>query len=551
MPNLDDLRTLLQARDNLAVAQPLHRPDLPITHVTWDHKAVRSGSLFLAKRGLIVDGHDFIPQAIAAGAHGILGTETANRFRMRCQRAGVTPPPYLQVQDSQPAYAQAAALFFGFPAHQLLTAGITGTDGKTTSTALLTRLLAESGQATGAISTLGITRPNHVQDSGFHVTTPDAWVVQQQLRHMVEEGCRYAVLECTSHGLAQHRVDETAMDVVGVTSITHEHLDYHGTFECYLQAKCSILDLLADTPDSDWGPAAILNGDDARATAALQSHLATLAPARRTPVQVYRYSQQAVLPDTSSCYRASHVRLTSRGMQLQVIGPRQDIWHLQSPLLGQFNVSNILLALAMGHVLGLSPAQIQRGVQGFAGVEGRMQRIDLGQDFLAVVDFAHSPGSLESALITLRACLPSGARTPGRLICVFGCAGLRDQAKRQLMGAVSARQSDYVIVTAEDPRTECLDEICAAIVQGIQSTGTATPWEVVPDRAAALEHAVSLAKAGDIVAAFGKGHERSMCFGETEYDWSDQRAMTNALYKRLGCTVPEDDYVYQLPTRSV
>ncbi len=548
MIKLDDLRVLLQARHNLVSAQPLDRPDLPISHVTWDHRKVRPGSLFLAKRGLVVDGHDYMTAAIAAGAHSILGGESPDQFQQRCQQTGMAPPPYLQVQDSEKAYAQTAALLFGFPAHQLLTTGITGTDGKTTSAALLAALLSKSGWAVGMISTLGITRPGHTQDSGFHVTTPDAWTVQQHLRHMADAGCRYAVLECTSHGLAQHRVDETALNVAGITNITHEHLDYHGTFERYLQAKSSMLDLLVDTENTDQNPVAILNGDDVRATAAMQAHVEALGAQRQRPIEVHLYGQKTHGGTGSVSYQASHIHLTPRGITLQVEGPGGKVWQLQSGLLGQFNVSNILLALAIGHSLGLSPLQIQQGVQAFAGVEGRMQRIDLGQDFLAVVDFAHSPGSLESALATLRECLPSATSRKGRLISILGCAGLRDQAKRPLMGTVSAQGSDYVIVTAEDPRTESLDDICAAIVDGIQSADVDTPWEVVPDRAAALERAVSLASSGDIVAAFGKGHEQSMCFGETEHLWSDQRAMTNALRKRLGLAVPDDDYVYQLPT---
>ncbi len=552
MATLDELRGLLQARHNLADPAPLHHPDLPISHVTWDHREVRQDSLFLAKRGLLVDGHDFIPAAIAAGAHIVLGTESVAHFRWRCRQAGVNPTPYLQVGDSQQAYAQAAALSFDFPARQLRTVGITGTDGKTTSTALLAQILTTSGHTVGTISTLGITHPGQSYDSGLHITTPDAWVVQQELRHMVNAGCQYAVLECTSHGLAQHRVDETVLDAVGVTNVTHEHLDYHGTFEHYLQTKCNILNLLADTPYAEPMPVAILNGDDIRSTTAMQARVATLASKRRTPIQVRRYRQTVDdVPTEPVAYQASHVQLTLQGLQLRVQGSPQGVWHLQSRLLGQFNVSNILLAVALGHTLGVPPHQIRAGVRAFAGVEGRMQRIELGQDFLAIVDFAHSPGSLDAALAALRTCLPSTVRPRGRLITVFGCAGLRDHAKRQLMGAVSAHKSDYVIVTAEDPRTENLDEICAAIVEGIQGTDRGTPWEIVPDRAAALERAVELATAGDIVAAFGKGHERSMCFGETEYAWSDQLAMTNALRKRLGLNVSVHDCVYQLPTRNL
>lgn len=548
MATLDALRALLQARGNLAMPTVLSHPALPCRHVAWDHRAVQSGSLFVAKRGQAVDGHDFIPAALAAGAACVLGTETARQFAARCQAAGQPVRPYLHIRDSQRAYAQASALACDFPARRLVTAGITGTDGKTTSVGLLASILAQTPDRDGAapvgtISTMGITSRSGTQDSGYHVTTPDAWEVQDALRQMVKTGCRYAVLECTSHGLAQHRVDETEMNAVGVTHITHEHLDYHGTFERYVQAKCSLLDRLGDSLEPGPGPAAILNRDDAPGCRALLQRMTELQAVRQHSIAVQTYGLD--MAEAERGYWASGLELGPYGMQMAIAGPGLPRQICRSPLLGRFNAANILLAAALGHALGCTPHRIRCGVAAFQGIEGRMQRIDLGQDFMAIVDFAHSPASLDHALTAMRSLMDARSR----LIAVFGSAGLRDRAKRHLMGAVGARRANHVIVTAEDPRTESLEDICQAVAEGVRSAGTDTTWEIVPDRARALERAVALATAGDVVAAFGKGHERSMCFGETEYAWSEQTAMANAIRKRLDLPVAPDDCIYHLPTR--
>jgi UDP-N-acetylmuramoyl-L-alanyl-D-glutamate--2,6-diaminopimelate ligase len=207
---------------------------------------------------------------------------------------------------------------------------------------------------------------------------------------------------------------------------------------------------------------------------------------------------------------------------------------INSNLIGEFNVANVLCAATVALALGLDPALIQQGIRNFAGVLGRMERIDAGQSFLAVVDFAHSPVSLERALMTLRKMVGQDEQgQPGRLIAVFGSAGLRDVAKRRLMGRVSGRLADFTVVTAEDPRTEDLNAINAEIAAGVEEFAPTSAYTIVPDRAAAIQYAVDMARPGDIVASFGKGHERSMCFGETEYPWSDQDAMRTALIRRL------------------
>lgn len=554
MVSLDDLRRLLETKDNLADDGPLPHPAQTWRHLTWDSRDVRPDSLFVAKTGRIRDGHRFIPDAVAAGASAVVGSESAAHYRARCREAGMKPPPYIQVRNCERAYAQAAALFYGFPARSLITAGVTGTDGKTTSIGLLTSILSQAPSmddpdvpAAGSISTLGVMRQGVLRDSGFHVTTPDAREVQKALRDMEVAGCRYVALECTSHGLAQHRVDETEMNVVGLTRVTHEHLDYHETFERYLAAKSAIVDLLADVCDP--GPAVVLDADDERACRVVRERVAGLD--RAQAIAVHAYTRSPDRRADSSLFRALDMDLNRRGLTMRVREPEGAAWPVASPLLGDFNASNVLLAIAMARVLNFAPDRIARGVRRFRGVEGRMQRIDAGQDFEAIVDFAHSPGSLEAALSTLRAMLRgSDSDQGGRIIAVFGCAGLRDQAKRGLMGAVSARWADHIVVTAEDPRTESLPAICQSIVDGIRSAShpVTVTWEIEHDRARAMERAVAAARPGDVVVAFGKGHERSMCFGETEYDWSDQAALTHALRRRLSQSVDPNHYVYRLPT---
>jgi UDP-N-acetylmuramoyl-L-alanyl-D-glutamate--2,6-diaminopimelate ligase len=499
-----------------------------ITHVTGDSRAVGPGTLFVAVPGMRVDGHSFIPAAIEAGAVAIIGSHSVEQLA----EAGIKAPfavPYLRVPESRQALAQLSAALHHFPSRAMTVIGVTGTDGKTTTCTLLEAILRadqdQDGGGVGVITTIGARIQGTEIDTGFHVTTPEAPDVQRYLAQMRDAGCRYAVVESTSFGLDQKRVAAVDYDVAAITNITHEHLDIHGTYAAYQAAKALLFRALFQSERKAGAPRlAVLNADDPGSYEMLRSVLAEEAGRQGAlEVECYTYS----LKDVSAAVRAVDVDYAPDATRftLQWWG---GAFPLETKLIGDFNVSNILCAAAVALALDISPATIQRGIASVSGVLGRMERIDQGQDFLAIVDFAHSPVSLERALETLRPLVAPG----GRLIAIFGSAGQRDHAKRRLMGEVSARLADYTIITAEDPRSENLSVINQEIAAGVEAYASAGAYRIVPDRAEAIWQGVSMARPGDVVASFGKGHERSMCFGDTEYPWSDQQAMIDAL-KRL------------------
>lgn len=496
----------------------------PVTGVVSDSRQVQPGQVFVAVKGGSFDGHQAIPAVLAKGAAAVVGSQPGLEL----------PVPYIQVQDARRAIAYLAAAFYGFPARKLTMIGITGTDGKTTTTNLLYQMLLAAGLRAGMISTVNAVIGEQVLDTGFHVTTPEAVDVQRYLALMVEAGLTHAIIETTSHGWAQYRVDACEFDIGVITNITHEHLNDHGSFENYRQAKARLFRSLAETRAKPQGNPrlAVLNADDG--SCPFLAEICAGLPGVRT----LRYSRQRAgdLLAGWESYDAAGVHFTAQGPAWQQA--------VHSPLLGGFNVSNILAALAAAvDGLGLAPAQAAQGVSNLAGIPGRMERIDLGQDFLAIVDFAHTPNALARALETAR------QMTSGRVIVVFGSAGLRDRQKRVMMAETAARVADLTVLTAEDPRTESLDFILAEMAAGVVSQGGVegeTFWRV-PDRGRALEFALELARPGDLVMACGKGHEQSMCFGTTEYAWDDRTAMRAALSKHLGLPGPEMPY---LPTRA-
>lgn len=520
----DALSEVLSGRD--------HLPGAAVRLVTADSRRVDAGSVFVAIQGDQHDGHTYLPAAATAGAVAAVGTFTPAELAER----GIELPhglPYLVVQDSRLALAEASAALHHFPSRGLTVVGITGTDGKTTACTLLESILiaasrsqtAPSGRV-GVITTVAARIAGVERDTGLHVTTPDAPDVQSYLAQMRQAGCLYAIIESTSHGLAQKRVAAVDYDVAAVTNITHEHLDYHGSREAYVQAKALLFrSLFAAKSKPGVRKLAVLNADDEGSFGALQTALRDESALHGRHVDVLTYG----LSPGSADVTASAVVYSPQRTEFQLVWPGGVI-DVQTTLIGEFNVSNILCAAAVALQLGIAPETVRQGIAEMAGVSGRMERIDRGQRFLAVVDFAHSPVSLERALQTLRPLVgqtPEGE--PGRLIAVFGCAGLRDRAKRDLMGQASARLADFTVITAEDPRTEDLADINRAIEGGVRKHAGPKAYHIVPDRTEAIRFAVAMARPGDVVAAFGKGHERSMCFGTTEYPWSDQAAMIAAL----------------------
>ena len=394
-------------------------------------------------------------------------------------------------------WAVLANIYWQFPSKKLTVIGVTGTDGKTTTVHLIHHILKIAGKKVDLIST--------VSAPGLHTTTPNPWILQRLLYQMIKREVKYVVLEATSHGLDQHRLWGVKFDIGVVTNITHEHLDYHKTYENYLRAKAKLFRHVK---------VAVLNRDD-KSFKYLNSQFVI----RNSQLITYGIKNQA--------------DFTPKSFPFKTLLP------------GEYNRYNCLAAIAVTSVLGIAPEKIRKAVTSFKGVIGRMEEINEGQNFRVIVDFAHTPNGLENTLKTLRGEISRGKR----LITIFGCAGLRDVAKRPMMGEISARLADISVLTAEDPRTEDVNEIIQQIAQGCLRGGAKekdlsnwSNWSNlkgkffvrIPDRREAIRFAIQkLARKGDIVVICGKGHERSMCYGKTEYPWSDQKEVKKALREIL------------------
>lgn len=508
----DQSMSMLLGQLAAALRLPCQYPDIPITHISSDSRRIGPGGLFVAYPGVAVDAHRFIPQAVVAGASAVVGEQALPGL----------PIPYLRVSDGRRALGVLAAAWQGFPAQRLGVIGVTGTDGKTTTSNLIHSILSAAGLRAGLLTTVNARIGDDVQDTGLHTTTPDAPELQRYLRQMVDAGSAWAVLETTSHGLSQWRVAGVSYDIAVVTNITHEHLDEHGDYEGYLRAKARLLELVQCTPAKpDIPRAAVLNADD-------RSY--SLLSAYQTPRQVSYGIQNGDV-------RAQDIEHDPAGLHFTVEAEGRRL-HIETSLMGQFNVYNSLAAIATAMIAGLSDDAIRQGLAQAPAIPGRMERVDRGQDFIAMVDFAHTPFALTAALQTAR------EMTDGRVIVVFGSAGLRDTAKRQMMGEAAGKLANLAVITAEDPRTEDLDAIMAASARACEAAGGAAVMET--DRYRAIRRALSFAQPGDVVMVCGKGHEQSMCFGEIEYPWDDRVALAHALEVHLG--LRDDGPPFTLPT---
>ena len=533
-------------------------PAIAVRRITDNSRQVGPNTLFVAVPGLQLDGHRFIPHSVSAGAAAVVGSHPLAWLKEQGWWPQHTDLPYVQVADSREALAWLSAAFHDFPSRAQTVIGVTGTDGKTTTCSILEAILSRSA-AVGVITTVGARIAGVEQETGLHVTTPDAPTVQAFLAQMHSAGCQYAIIESTSFGLDQKRVTAVDYDVAALTNITHEHLDIHGSFEAYQAAKFLLFrSLFHSAPKPGVPRIAVFNLDDDSCQPLRAALAAEQARSEVNGVTLYTYS----VTDPNADVHALNIEYLPAATRFDLVW-RGSLIPMETRLIGEFNVSNILCAAAVTLGLGIPPAQIRNGVASLSSVLGRMQRMNAGQDFLAVVDFAHSPASLERALETLRPLVAAGGdRDGGRLIAIFGCAGLRDLGKRRLMGQVSGRLADFTIITAEDPRTEDLANINQEIAAGVQEViaGSAAEksmqtsketenierpshtqpeflaprFAIVPDRAEAIRFGVNMARPGDVVASFGKGHERSMCYGETEYPWNEQDAMLSALRARTG-----------------
>ena len=507
-------KSLLELIEDLPLTKDVNGgiATIRISGIAFDSREVEPGYLFVAFPGINTDGHDYIDKAIENGAIAVVGSQS----QVNCS------VPYIRVDDTREAIAYLAASFFDHPARKLTVIGVTGTDGKTTTSNLIYEILKAAGIKTGLITTVNARIGDEIVDTGFHVTTPEATEIQQYLARMVEAGLTHVVLETTSHGLAQHRVDGCEYDIAVVTNITHEHLDFHGSYEGYLRAKARLIEMLSTTAEKKQGNIrlAVINADD-RSFGPLSKLIETNAVS---------YSLKG-----KGDLNAIEIKHSPHGIEFiaEMENERQEI---RCNIPGSFNVSNCLAAYAASvKGLGIAPETAAKGINALQGVPGRMEVINLGQNFTAIVDFAHTPNALKVAIETAR------EMTQGKVITVFGSAGLRDREKRKLMADVSVRLADYSVLTAEDPRTESLDDILAEMAEAATRAGgiEGVDFFRVPDRGNAIRKGLALAKPGDLVISCGKGHEQSMCFGTVEYAWDDRTAMRAALGELMKKKGPE------------
>ncbi len=490
--------------------------DAEITHIAENSRLVQPGSLFVSVLGSMHDGHKFVPDALERGAVAVAGSHEA---RPQDLPAHVS---YMHVPDARLAVAQLSAAFFGFPSRRLTVIGVTGTDGKTTTSTLIHSILKSAGRKADLISTIRAEIGGQSYDTGFHVTTPEAFDVQRYLHEMVEAETEIAVLETTSHALDQGRVACVDYDVAVVTNVTHEHLDWHGSWENYMAAKAKLFHALNNSYRKPGTPkVAVINADD-RSYGWLKKIPADLQ-------WVYGMDRR-LQPDIS----ADDIVYTQGGTQFTALTPLADIsMHMHLP--GKHNIYNALAATGVALALGVSKEAVQNGLAAVEQIRGRMEWVPQAKPlgFDVVVDFAHTPNALEKTLELARQIVEP---RQGRVILVFGSAGLRDREKRAMMGHVAGRLADITIVTAEDPRTERVEDISAEIAQALQEEGReeGVDFYKVDDRAQAIDFAVQQAMPGDIVLTCGKAHESSMCYGKEETPWDEFAAVRAAIARRLG-----------------
>ena len=467
----------------------------PVRRLTADSRQVAPKTLFVALRGVHTDGHHFLADALDRGATVLVLEEFPVALQERVQQAGCT---VVKVPNSRQAFGLLASAYYGHPGRHLRLIGITGTNGKTTTSYIIESILQAAGKAVGVIGTVSY-RIGAATLPASH-TTPDALELHHLLAQMVEANLGYAVMEVSSHALDQERVWGCRFETAVFTNLSRDHYDYHGTAEAYFAAKAR---LFQDLP-AVWH---ILNLDDAYGQRLLDMSRARLL--------TYGLEGEATCKPSAVQHGLDGIRFTLSTTKGQL--------EITSPLVGRHNVYNLLAGIAVAIALDIDAAAITQGIAQLQRVPGRLERVDGGQDFAVFVDYAHTPDALEQVLQLVR------AETTGRLITVFGCGGDRDPGKRPLMGQVATRLSDYTIITSDNPRTEDPQYIIDEIITGVQN---AADYVALPERQEAIAHAIAMAQPWDTVVIAGKGHEDYQILGQTRRHFDDCEVALAALERR-------------------
>jgi UDP-N-acetylmuramoyl-L-alanyl-D-glutamate--2,6-diaminopimelate ligase len=465
-------------------------PGLPVSEVTHDSRRAGPGALFVAIRGFAADGNAFVGSARGRGAVAVCS-----------ERPPEPDTPWIQARDTREALAVLSAAALGHPALSLDLVGVTGTNGKTTTTHLIDAALRAAGETVGLVGTVEYRIGERALEAAR--TTPESSDLQGLLRQMADAGCRRAVLEVSSHSLALKRVHGCPFKVAVFTNLTRDHLDFHGDMDAYFAAKRLLFDTLLREDGH-----AVVNLDDDRAE--------EIVRASRGRVWTYSLSRPADLS-------VEEMRLGLEETQARVRTPRGRL-EVRSPLIGRFNLQNLLAALGAGLALEIPEDALLAGLASLKGVPGRLERVVAGQDFTVIVDYAHTDDALKNLLETVR------ELRPRRLITVFGCGGDRDRTKRPIMGAVASRLSDVVILTSDNPRSEPPEAILEEIRRGVPPGRTADTHLVV-DRRDAIARALEMASEGAAVVIAGKGHETTQVVRDRAVPFDDRRVARDLLLR--------------------
>lgn len=462
--------------------------DVEIINVTADSRQVGPGSLFLALRGYTVDGHEYVEQAARAGAAAVVVEDAIE---------GISAPQVI-VPDTRAVAAVLASVFYGHPSKEMKVIGVTGTNGKTTTTLLIDQILRDAGKRTGLIGTIMA----RIGDEEIPManTTPDVLDLQQLFYRMREVGTEYPITEVSSHALDLKRSAGTDYHIAIFTNLTQDHLDFHGSMEAYRQAKGKLFARLGNTyrDEAHSNKLAVLNADDPAS-----EYFRDL-----TTAQVITYGI-----DQPADVRALDVVVEAAGVSFNVESLfGRERFALQ--LTGKFNVYNALAAMSACLAEGISLAEIKRSLESISGVNGRFETVQAGQDFTVIVDYSHTPDSLENAMKTVR------EFAKRKVFCVVGCGGDRDRTKRPLMAQIAVSYSDLAILTSDNPRTEDPDLILDDMEAGVSDA--AGRYVRITDRAEAIRFAVAQAEAGDVIMIAGKGHETYQIIGKTKSHFDDR-----------------------------